>query len=652
VTRHRPRPAAGLAAGILPAFVLAGCASQDFEEPVAFEAPETLVSYEAEVAGAPSEEMDALLRQSLLIFRRQEDGAQSLAFLRRRARGDIETAEKILRSYGYYRPTISVEVWETGPADEPGGGPGARPPGHDPGAIAASGDAAAEGDTAEEAADEEPGVEAVARLVIDPGQPFILARHNFRLSGFEPGAPPALGPAEAYGSPVGAPAAAAGILEAENAVVAELRRSGRPYAERGDRDAVIDLETTTMEVETMLYTGRAYRFGPVRFEGNPDVEDAYLLTYLPWEEGEEIDAAKLAEYQRELLATGLFRSGTVTLPDEAPEGEAAPVTVKLSEAPFRTVAAGARYDSDDGPAVRLRFEHRNLFGANEQFRAVLDAGIEDQILTFGYTEPQFLRPGQDFVAGFEVRRESENAYDDTSATLTAGLTRELTEQWTVGAGGLLEASFIEEDGRDTEAYLAGLPVFAAYDGSNDLLNPTRGGRARLDATPFTGIFDEEWTNFLTLDAKGSYYQPLDAEDRYVLALRGRAGSILSESFDRIPATRRLYSGGSGSVRAFAEDFVGPLDENGDPLGGRSVLEFGAEMRARVWGDIGVVGFVEGGTVSQEIFPDFEDGFQYGVGAGVRYYSPVGPIRLDVAVPLDPREEDDSFQFYISIGQAF
>jgi translocation and assembly module TamA len=98
--------------------------------------------------------------------------------------------------------------------------------------------------------------------------------------------------------------------------------------------------------------------------------------------------------------------------------------------------------------------------------------------------------------------------------------------------------------------------------------------------------------------------------------------------------------------------VGPLDEDDDPIGGRSVIEAGAELRFPVWGDIGGVGFVEGGTVSTEVYPDFEEDFLVAAGAGVRYYSPVGPIRFDVAFPVNGRDEDDAFQFYISIGQAF
>ena len=120
----------------------------------------------------------------------------------------------------------------------------------------------------------------------------------------------------------------------------------------------------------------------------------------------------------------------------------------------------------------------------------------------------------------------------------------------------------------------------------------------------------------------------------------------------MPASRRLFSGGGGSVRGYAERFIGPIDENGDPLGGLSVVELGAELRAQAFGDIGFALFVEGGSVSEEPAPVFDEGFQIAAGVGLRYFSPVGPIRVDVGVPVNGREEDDAFQIYLSIGQAF
>ena len=216
----------------------------------------------------------------------------------------------------------------------------------------------------------------------------------------------------------------------------------------------------------------------------------------------------------------------------------------------------------------------------------------------------------------------------------------------------MEAALTDDEGEEETSYLFGLPVFALYDDSDDLLDPTGGVRARIGATPFTGLFDNRETAFLVLDGTASTYWSLDDDSRVVLAVRGRLGSILGVERDRIPPQRRLYAGGGGSVRGYENRFIGPLDDSDDPEGGRSVIEAGIEMRMKVSENIGVVPFLDAGSVATEPFPDFGDGVQLAAGLGFRYFTPVGPLRLDVAVPLNPRDADDSFQFYISIGQAF
>ncbi len=200
--------------------------------------------------------------------------------------------------------------------------------------------------------------------------------------------------------------------------------------------------------------------------------------------------------------------------------------------------------------------------------------------------------------------------------------------------------------------LAGLPTFAEYDNTDDLLNPTKGARARFQVTPFAGTVDSDLTYFLTLDNRASAYWDVLNDGVYVLAGRGRLGSILSDDFADVPANHRLYAGGGGSVRGYAQYTVGPIGADGDPTGGRSALVGSLELRARFWEDIGGVVFVDAGSVSQQSYPDFEAGVQVAAGLGLRYYSPAGPIRIDVAFPLNRRPEDDDFQFYFSIGQAF
>ncbi|MEM1343683.1 MAG: autotransporter assembly complex family protein [Pseudomonadota bacterium] len=599
------------------ALMLSACAGEDADEifTLPFSEPETAVAYEVEIEGAPSEDIAALIQASLALTRRQERGAQSLAFLRRRARDDVQTVQKILRSRGYYEGEVEVEI-------DPRGLDGEPPP--------------------EDAT-------ALARLVIEPGRQFTLARHAFRL-GESTATPP---DAAALGSPVGGPAEAAPITEAETAAVTALRRSGYPYAEQAGRDAVADLDAAEIEVDTALDTGARYVFGPLSFTGNPDVDEAFLRTYLTWEEGAVFDISRLSAYQNRLIDTGLFAAANVSPPATPPEGEAAPIAVRLEQAKFRTISAGARFSTDAGPGVRLSFEHRNLFGAGERFSATLDTELEEQEFALAFSKPQFLlRDGQTLDAEIRSFRAEDSPFDAIGVTAALGIRRRLGENWTVGAGLLGEFAVIDEPPDEPTALIAGVPVFAQYDSTDDLLNATQGQRVRLGATPFAGTFDDETTAFLTLEGLASAYQDLTGSGRFVLAERLFLGTTVGENVEDVPQTRRFYSGGGGSVRGFERYLIGALQSDNDPIGGLSVAEAALEIRFPIFGDIGGVAFFDAGTVSQESGFVFNDDLLVAAGTGVRYYSPIGPIRLDIAFPLNGRDVDDPFQFYFSIGQAF
>lgn len=611
--RRRPRCAPirlarfGLVAVLVAA--LSACGGDKGFPEAEFSRPETTVSYEVELEGAPSEEIAALAEESLAAWRFQEEDAASLAFLRRRAEGDIETLGQILRSRGYYSASVEARVEETGPE------------------------------------------EALVTFAIEPGPAYTLERHELSVRHAGETEPPELD-AGRLGSPVGGQARAAEIAAAETAAVNTLRRRGFAYAEFTGRSGVADPEAASLEVESRIEAGRAYRFGTLGFEGVESVETDYLASYLPWAEGERFDARKLRTYQQSLFGTELFDAVSVNPPETPPEGEELPVTVLADERKPRTIAGGLRYDTDLGPTARVSLEHRNLFGRNERFLVQAEGGLVEQSLGFGLRKPQFLSPGQDLVGDLTFSRTDDEAFEALAATAFAGLERKVSKRWRGGLGALLEASRIDDDGDERTALLLGAPFFAVYDSSNDVLNPTKGARVRLEATPFAGSFDNEDTEFLVLNAKGAYYQPLDDDRDYVLAARGRVATILAPGLDRVPATRRLYSGGGGSVRGFAERFIGPLDDDDDPVGGRSALEAGVEARFPLFGELGGVVFTEAGSVSTGSFPDFAEGVQVAAGLGLRYHTVAGPVRLDVGVPLNPRDTDDAFQVYFSIGQAF
>ena len=171
-------------------------------------------------------------------------------------------------------------------------------------------------------------------------------------------------------------------------------------------------------------------------------------------------------------------------------------------------------------------------------------------------------------------------------------------------------------------------------------------------SPFFGTLDET-ISFLVTEANGSHYLSLDPEDGVVLASRLRLGTIVGESRAAVPANKRFYAGGGGSVRGFEFRRVGPLDATNDPLGGRSVIELGLETRIRITESIGAVPFLDGGNVFRDPIPDDPARLRWAAGLGLRYFTPFGPLRFDLAFPIDRRDGvDDLFQFYLSVGQSF
>ncbi|MCB1744987.1 MAG: BamA/TamA family outer membrane protein, partial [Gammaproteobacteria bacterium] len=518
---------------------------------------------------------------------------------------------------------------------------------------------------------------AVHEVVINlrPGDQFQIDRFVLRSTDSPPtdaALPQASPDDDGVDLPAGRAAIAREIVAAEQRVVDWLHEHGHPYAEHVSRTAIADPDAHTLSVESSFFTGPRATLGEVRITGLESVDEDYVRSYVGWSEATAplFTQSRLDRLQRRLSSTGLFERVRVEPPArdaqysgatdsaagarEAGSSEpiALPVSVDLREAPMRTVGGGVRYSTDSGPAIRGFFEHRNLFGANETSRVSATVALFEQELGVSFRKPQFLRDRQSLVGGLSLHRLEDDAYDEQAARLHVGLERSLSDRLQVGAGGSVQYARIEDEGKLETATLFGLPMFARYDASNSLLDPTRGYRVEANLTPYTGRYDSRPVHFAVVDTDLSAYWPFDSEARYVFAARGRVASVLGAKRDDIPPPQRLYSGGGGSVRGYKPRFIGPLDANGDPQGGRSAVEAGAELRLKLTPSIAVVPFLEMGTVSDFVLPDLESGVQFGGGLGVRYYTAVGPIRADVGVPINKRREDDPFQIYVSIGQAF
>jgi translocation and assembly module TamA len=188
------------------------------------------------------------------------------------------------------------------------------------------------------------------------------------------------------------------------------------------------------------------------------------------------------------------------------------------------------------------------------------------------------------------------------------------------------------------------------DASDDKLDPKEGYRLRLTAIPSYEIYRSNI--FGTLDGQVSAYTSFGEDDRITLAGKVAIGSLLmAPSLEDVPATRRFYLGGGGTVRGYAYQEISPRNADGDALGGRSYALASFETRVKVTETIGVVPFIDVGTVSSQTYPDFSD-IRAGAGLGIRYATPFGPLRLDVAMPLNKYDDGASFGIYAGIGQSF
>ena len=276
-------------------------------------------------------------------------------------------------------------------------------------------------------------------------------------------------------------------------------------------------------------------------------------------------------------------------------------------------------------------------------------------LRFGvnFRKPDFLAPKQSLVLDFSVVADNPPAYERVAGLLTGLVEREVTDELKLSAGITSERGRVRTAERTYQVALLGVPLAATYDGTDNLLNPVKGFRLGATLTPWFPVGGNESSRrFLATSLTGSVYYDVRGDGRYVAAGRLGLGSIVGAGLADIPPDRRFYAGGGGSVRGYGFQMAGPRNAANDPTGGRSLFEAGIEMRIKVTDTIGVVPFLDAGTVSARSIPGFREPLRVGAGLGLRYYTDFGPLRVDVGVPFSPERGDSRWQLYLSLGQAF
>jgi len=336
-----------------------------------------------------------------------------------------------------------------------------------------------------------------------------------------------------------------------------------------------------------------------------------------------------------------------------------PVVINVTERPRHTISFGAAYATDEGLSLRASWMHRNLFGRAEslQITAELSRLLHNSLQgTTGHLDFVFRKPDifaeRDLALRVDLSliRERLDAYDRDAVTFGPVFERKFNPRFSGTLG--LQVEVARLAGADTPEHVTsvGLPGTLTWNTADNPLDPTRGYRVTAALTP-TQSFGDSTATYLMARATGSTYFNLGAPGRSVLATRLSLGSIMGADRGDVPINRRFFGGGGGSVRGYAFQSIGPRDALDQPSGGLSILEASIEMRQRFGESWGAAAFVDMGAVSPDSF-GFVDQVRVGVGVGARYYTAIGPIRLDVAVPLRRDAHSGKWQLYIGIGQAF
>ncbi|MCG7363882.1 autotransporter assembly complex protein TamA [Roseomonas sp. ACRSG] len=613
----------GLTAPIVTTFP-ASAPGQETPPAEATAPAEVVRSYEVSFNDTGDEALDDALRRASALQNLRESVTVDADGLIARAIGDAGNLRDALRSEGYYAGSSSVTLAGEAP-DAPG---------------------------------------LAQRLAAMPDPVPVVVR-------VEKGPQYKLAPVMVVAEPAGASLADAGdvplksgdaaraqpIIDAQNTLGDRLRDTGHPFAAI-TRRVVVDHDTRQMEVTFRVAPGPVAQFGMPEVTGQSQVKDRLLANVVRSLAGKTYSQEELDKTRKNLLDLGVFSTVRARAAERLDESGALPVTFTVVERPRHAIGFGAAYETRYGPTFSAFWEHRNLLGGAEKLRVegeVNRLGTGDGVDNTGgrvgvsLKQPWFLGINQTITYNIAVLRERLKAYDRDAFTASILLERPVSEHLTLSYGPLGEISRVTQDDVTTDYQLLGVLGQVRWEDVDNLLNPSRGLRVTALASPIYNFTDSEV--FTRTRVQASTYLDLSSDKGSILALRGVVGSILGASTNSVPPDKRFYSGGGGSVRGYSYQSIGPRTRNDEPRGGLSLIEASVELRQRISGPWGMAAFVDAGSVGSDATPKF-DNLKLGAGLGVRYQTAIGPIRADVAIPLNKEPGDSSFGLYIGIGQAF
>ncbi|MEM6635153.1 MAG: BamA/TamA family outer membrane protein [Pseudomonadota bacterium] len=458
----------------------------------------------------------------------------------------------------------------------------------------------------------------------------------------------------------GKPAFSPVILDAADAALSDWRRNGFAKARINSEQVSAIHPEARLDVDIGIDPGRQLKFGDLTVSGNEDVRAERVAAIADLPTGAIYDPDRIDEVRRRLAEAGAFRSIVLREADTPNPDDTLDFTLDVEEEKKRRFGFGAEFETDEGGTVSGYWLHRNLFGGSEELR--FDAEVRnigatnsniDYLIGTSLTRPATIDSKTRLVLRAKIEQEDDDFSLYQLGEVEAGLTRRISK--TVDAGAALKLTYVDADfGTSEREYtLFSVPLFIQRDARRILItDPEEGSFLRLDVEPWQGINDTEPGVRFQFDARK--YFPLTPEQDVIIASRFLYASIVGPDGLDVQPDFWLYSGGSGTVRGQPFEELGIFGSGDSVRVGRSLAVVNLEARYRMSDALGIVGFVDAGLIGPDATPSDDSLWHGGFGLGVRYATPIGPLRADLGLPItgSAPEPSSNFQLYIGIGQAF
>lgn len=486
------------------------------------------------------------------------------------------------------------------------------------------------------------------KILIDKGQKFKFGRAQI--------APIAEGTTLPEGFAEGKTASLSVLKNTVSEGVDGWRTIGHAKAALSSQELVADHPNRTIRADLTLDPGPRLRFGPLVILNESDVRRERILDIAGLPEGEVFSAEEIRLSTERLRRTGAFSAVALSEAEEIGPGDTLAINAQTTDAVKRRLGFGAELSTLEGLTVSAFWLHRNLLGGAERLRFDAEisgiggsSGGTDYTLGGRFERPATFNEDTDFYALALLEQLDEVSYFSRQLDLEVGIERIASPERTYTLGvGLRTAKTRDVFGENSYTLLT-LPLSAEFDYRDNRLDAKQGYYLKANILPFVAISGSD--NGVRSFVDGRVYKTFGAARPVTFALRGQLGSVYGPDLSRAPADYLFYSGGGGTVRGQEYQSLGvPVGD--ETTGGRSFVGLSTEVRVGVSDNIGIVGFADAGYIGEEQFYDGTGTWHSGAGLGLRYNTAIGPIRLDVAVPLSGPDTDENFQVYIGIGQSF